>query len=212
MAFLTRHLAKPVVAGCRVVKRRDFEQLLLADAIVQRAKREASNYIRDAQITSEEIAVLAKTEAINQAQIALSERLSQLALSQRDVVAQLLPLLSRMVGESLVMLSGEIDRAKHVSKSLEHLKQQLQGVQWIRVLVASENVAATKLAIAGNEQIQSARISADVIESPNVRQTECVVETNFGFATVRLEDQIKALAGLCDAALTHAVSEMVESE
>jgi flagellar biosynthesis/type III secretory pathway protein FliH len=208
VAFLTRLVSTPIVATQRVVKKRDFEKLVAIDATIDYANAEAKRIVSDAQASVDGIAELARRNAVLDGQAEVATQLAALAVQQKNLIEATLPLMARLVGEALSGVASDIDQEQRISHALNTLRQQLQGVAWLRLQVAPSNAAPTRRALAKSELIAASGLSADVVENASIGTDEFVLETDLGFATARVSEQLDLLKQLCVAALEHGVREI----
>jgi flagellar biosynthesis/type III secretory pathway protein FliH len=205
MALLTRSLVRPVVATSRVVKRRDFERLVFADATVTNAKADADRIRTEAVASARALENEALQRGLSEGQGEIANRLALLTAKQRELLESMVPTMAKLMAEALVQIAGEIDKPRWIARSIDHLRQQLHGITWIRLQVAPQNADAAREALLQSDLVNATGLHADVVESASVGVDDFVVETDLGFATARLSEQVNILHQLCVAALQHGV-------
>lgn len=205
MAFLTRSLSRPIVATQRVLKRRDFERLVFADATVSHAQAEAAAIVEAAHARALAVVEEARQQGMRDGQTEIAERLAALAARQSELLQLSLPLMGKLVGEALSSIANEIDQELYIERALRRMRQQLQDVTWLRLQVAPGNAAAARRALAQSDLVREIGLSTDVIENASIDKDEYVFETDLGFATARVSEQVDLLRRVCVAALEHGV-------
>jgi flagellar biosynthesis/type III secretory pathway protein FliH len=205
MALLTRSLVRPVVATSRVVKRRDFERLLFADTMISNAKLDATRILAEVSQRTKLLEDDARQRGFDEGQGEIANRLVALAMQQQELLNALVPLMAKLMAEALTTIAGEVDKPQRIAHTIDHLRQQLHGIAWIRLQVAPQNASAAREALSRSDVVASTGLKADVVENANVDAEEFIVETDLGFATARLSEQVNVLHQLCVAALQQGI-------
>ena len=193
--FKLDHSKWKVADGIRVIKKHDLEKLIQASEIIDAAQKEAAKIKEQAKIDYQKRFEEGLLQGKEEGKAEYTLKIMETVLSSVDSLEGLERQLVDVVVQSVSKIIGEIPQDERiiriVRKGLNAVRGEKRVV--IRVSLLDEPYVRNDLkAYILSPDGRSGYI--EVIGDPNLRQSDCVIETQLGVVEAGLNSQLRILS------------------
>ena len=193
--FKLDHSKWKVADGIRVIKKQDLEKLIQASEIIDAAQKEAAKIKEQAKIDYQKRFEEGLLQGQEEGKAEYTLKIMETVLSSVDSLEGLERQLVDVVVQSVSKIIGEIPQDERiiriVRKGLNAVRGEKRVV--IRVSLLDEPYVRNDLkAYILSPDGRSGYI--EVIGDPNLRQSDCVIETQLGVVEAGLSSQLRILS------------------
>jgi len=191
VAVVLKELSVAVAPGVRVLKARDYAQMVQAEQALSAATAQAADIVARAEAVREDARRAGQEQGRADARAELLSSLTELQSTLGQWVRQTEPRLVDLVLRCVQEVVRSADVTDLVQDSVHRALSEMAAAQDIRIQVHESQVEGLRLQLTALMERHSLRGSVRVEASVALKPGDCIVESPLGVVDLRVDSQLK---------------------
>lgn len=186
-------LAARVDPGAKIVRAADLAARLDAHALLEAARNQAADIVKDARRVYEEEALRGYREGREQASRELTVQVADVAARTASFYASAGPQLAELVMIAFQQIIGELGDKRRVLAAVRQCLAAVRGQKQLTVRVHDSQAAVVREHVRHLIKEFPGIDTIDVIEDESIPQDACTLESSIGVVEGSVEGQLEAV-------------------
>lgn len=193
MFRLTKNSILPP-AKAKIIKAKDYSQMLEANAILEEAQTRAANIIKEAELAYQERKNEGYEDGLLEGRMAQAEKMLEVADQAIEYIEKLENTLVGVVSTALRKIIGEMDEKERIVKVVRNALVSVRSQQRVSIRVCPADEVTVRESLAAMLASSPGSVNLlDVVADPRMQQGDCILESELGVVNASLEQQISAI-------------------
>ncbi|MBQ3059976.1 MAG: HrpE/YscL family type III secretion apparatus protein [Desulfovibrio sp.] len=190
---LIPHSVSPA-PGTRILRAREYAQLLEADSLLHLACEQAEHIRASAEASFEEKKREGYEQGLLEGRMEQAEKMMETTLEAVEYIEKLEGSLVNIVAAAVRKIIGELDDRERIVRVVRTALLSVRSQQKVLVRVSPSDEAAVREALAVMMSASLGGINfLDVAADPRMHHGDCLLESELGVVDASLESQLKAI-------------------